>query len=178
MSVSRAVDAYEITAVLNRYCRGVDRADAELVRSCFHDTAQEVRGDRVLDRNEFVDLLMVRTRQRYKSVMHHIGNTWFDFRGDDDVRVETYVVAHSIGVDQSDPRFNRSVGVRYVDDFSRRADGVWRIADRAVVTDWVHTEALELPTEGLRGTRDRSDPSYQSLVSPVPADSQIKSDNR
>jgi hypothetical protein len=39
MTLEELVAKQEITELMNRYCRGIDRFDWDLVRSCYHDDA-------------------------------------------------------------------------------------------------------------------------------------------
>ena len=56
IDVRAIADRQEIHDVLARYCRGVDRADPELLRSVYHEGARH-RGEQDLEaRTEFVDL--------------------------------------------------------------------------------------------------------------------------
>jgi len=57
------------------------------------------------------------------------------------------------------------MGGRYVDRFERR-DGVWKIAERQGVNEWLRYEAASDRgfwdgSADQRGCRDRSDPVYQ-----------------
>jgi len=38
-AITELVDERDIRNVLTRYCRGIDRIDMELVRSCYHPDA-------------------------------------------------------------------------------------------------------------------------------------------
>ena len=86
--------------------------------------------------------------------MHFIGNVLVEPDGDR-ARAETYLVAyHHLRASTTKPERDYLVGLRYVDDFERRA-GEWRIAARICVFEsresipW-HREA------GCRPRRPRS----------------------
>ena len=44
-AIAELLDERAICKVVLRYCRGVDRMDRELVRSCFHDDAEDQHGN-------------------------------------------------------------------------------------------------------------------------------------
>ena len=46
---ARLLARQEILEVLARYARGVDRADGELLRSCYHEGAMEEHGSTYVD---------------------------------------------------------------------------------------------------------------------------------
>ena len=39
--IQKLIDKQEIYEVLTRYCQGVDRCDVELIKSVYHEDAQE-----------------------------------------------------------------------------------------------------------------------------------------
>lgn len=153
-------DRDEIREVLNRYCRGVDRRNWELMRTAFHDDAVDEHGEV----NGSADDLVEFTRKRHERVlqsMHAITNVSIVATSGDKAWVECYCTAHqtmSRGGDR--PPAHLSIGCRYVDLFERR--GEWRIARRHVRYDWVYSIKVErdfLPTspELLRSGRDGDD---------------------
>ena len=44
MTLEELVAKQEISELLHRYCRGIDRFDRDLVRSCYHDDADDDHG--------------------------------------------------------------------------------------------------------------------------------------
>src|SRR5215207_1086948 len=88
------IDQQHIRDVIYRYCRGIDRCDYELVRSCYHPDAIDDHGDYVGDIEGFLD----HVRQglpRFERTMHFIGNVLVevDARGQR-ARAESYIVAY------------------------------------------------------------------------------------
>ena len=154
----------EIAEVIHRYCRGIDRLDRELVLSCYHPGAIDAHGSFVGPVEEFV-VWCWPILSKHTSTMHFIGNLLveLDPHDDDVAHVETYAIAHHRG-DPADPKRNLITGCRYVDRFVR-ADGVWRIAHRDAVTDWVRVDDPQHQwpiSEALAvGRRDRTDPVYR-----------------
>jgi len=153
----------EIRTVLLRYCRGVDRLDRALVRSCFHDDAVDSHGNFEGDVESLLDW-MWGVLSKFDSSMHFVGNMLIEVEGEL-ARAETYGIAFHRG-DPAKPHRNLVNGFRYVDRFERR-DEAWRIARRTVVTEWTRVDVPEnwWPTpEGiLCGTRGPDDPVYEPL---------------
>lgn len=152
----------EIAEVVLRYCRGIDRMDRELVRSCYHDDAVDQHGTFRGTADEYVDWAF-RLLERYSMTFHFVGNLLVELDGDDVARCETYGIAHHRG-DPDDPVSNLVTGFRFIDRFERRGGGPWLIAHRIATTEWVRVDdpahhwpiKPELPT----GRRDRTDPVY------------------
>src|SRR5882762_10283469 len=125
------LDEREITAVLHRYTRGVDRCDAAAIKSVYHPDARDRHGDFDGLGIDFADYLIRDERLRtITASSHYVSNMTIEFDGDR-AFVETYFIAVLVKADHS----LLSVGGRYIDRFERRADE-WKIADRLAVTDW------------------------------------------
>jgi hypothetical protein len=166
----RLGDVRAIEEVVLRYCRGIDRLDLDLVRSCYHPDATDTHGTFSGTVDEFVAWVGGLLR-RYDATFHLVANHLVDFAsadptGEADVAVsETYGVAHHRSSDP-DPRRNLTVGFRFVDRFERR-DGRWRIAERVATTEWVQAPApgsrWPVPDDGAVGRRDGDDPLARML---------------
>ncbi|MDI2129693.1 nuclear transport factor 2 family protein [Yinghuangia seranimata] len=162
-AVSRLLARQEIHDVVLRYCRGIDRMDLDLVRSCYHPDATDDHGSFTGTADEFV-AWVGRLLPRYETTMHLVANHLAEFPEDsaDLARAETYGIAFHRSA-SPDPRGNLTIGFRYVDDFARR-DGVWRIARRVATTEWVRVDDPEgwwpVPDGVSTGRRDRTDPVY------------------
>src|ERR1700728_2103945 len=84
-------DREEITDVLVRYCRGIDRLDEVLVRSCYHPDAIDNHGLY----NGSVDHFVANAFARQRSLVlacHYLHNISIELRGDTAV-CETYGMA-------------------------------------------------------------------------------------
>jgi hypothetical protein len=152
-----------IRSVVLRYCRGADRLDRELVRSCYHPDATDEHGSFSGGVDEFLEWVF-RVLGRYGTTMHFVGNLLVELSPDDPdlARCETYGIAFHRSAGE-DPRGNLMTGFRYVDRFERRS-GEWRIARRIAVSEWSRvddrTHWWPIP-DGMRtGRRDRTDPVY------------------
>ena len=87
--LERLIAEAEIRRVVTRYCRGIDRMDLELVRSCYHDDAHDEHGSF----SGTVDAYLEWVRpllEKYDATMHFIGNQLVDFDDADTAWVETY----------------------------------------------------------------------------------------
>lgn len=155
-----------IRDTLMRYCRGVDRCDAELVRSAYHPDATDDHGYWKGRGWDFAAFIVAAKLADNDWTTHAVRNVLVEV--DTDVahvaHVESYVEASLKPHDVDEVRV--FVG-RYVDRFELR-DGDWLIADRVVVHDWDDARPLQpggigLPLAGFaRGTRgDHTDPVYR-----------------
>jgi SnoaL-like domain len=151
--LSNLADQQEIRDAIYRYCRGIDRRDLALVRSCFHADATDDHGDFRGTVDEFV-AYVERTLPRYERTMHFIGNVLVEVGHEalsDKARAESYVVAyHRQSATDTKPARDFVVNLRYVDDFERR-EGTWRIATRVCVVEFARLDTV-LPGGWSPGT--------------------------
>ena len=156
--VQELLDKQAISEAIMRYCRGIDRADAELINSAYHPDAWDEH-----DGHEFTGLTVgpgiVETLLRsMKVTRHNVGTQLIEVYGDEAV-AETYCTGnHTLMSGRRVHTF-----VRYLDRFERR-DGEWKVIHRMSITD----PSEMLPpiqdtghTPPDLGRRDRTDPSYQ-----------------
>jgi hypothetical protein len=123
-----------IRAVPQRYARGVDRRDWEMVRGCFTDdcTVQGTLQTAPID--PYVEALAPGV-EAYEATMHFMGNQYVEVEaGARAGYVETYAVAYHLEAPGTglDDLF---MGVRYCDDV-RLDDGRWLIWRRQVFKQW------------------------------------------
>jgi hypothetical protein len=157
----------EITEVVLRYCRGIDRCDEAMLRSCFHPDARHQHGGFKGTSADFCSFALAIVRE-VEFTHHQVGPVSIELDGEV-AHTETYFTAlHRFGdapPPGGRPHEDRFSGGRYVDRFERR-DGVWRIAERHGVSEWMRYEAssdrgfYDAPSE-QRGRRDRGDPVYK-----------------
>ncbi|WP_419919468.1 nuclear transport factor 2 family protein [Candidatus Poriferisocius sp.] len=157
----------DITDLLHRYCRGVDRLDMELVRSCYHPDATDSHGTFHGSVEEYLEW-SERLLRRYTATLHTLSNILIEIgpiagTGEAPVRwarSEAYGVAyHRTG--GGEPELNLTVGFRFIDDLSSRDGGPWLIQRRVATTEWVHEQQYRPVDPRFRqGRRDRSDPLY------------------
>jgi hypothetical protein len=160
-SLQRLLDEEAIKKVHIRYCRGIDRMDWDLIRSCYHPDAIDDHGDYVGGIDGFIDFCKAGC-PTFTSTTHFTGNQLVEIDGDV-AWAEHYARAfHRLPQDEQGVVKELVVNCRYADRFERR-DGEWRIAHRTVIVDSDRVVAVGeswVPPEQLRGARDRTDPTY------------------
>lgn len=165
--LARLLDQNEIRDVIYRYCRGIDRCDYDLVRSCYHTDASDDHGDFRGGVEDFIAYVQ-RGLPRFERTMHFIGNLLVEPDGDH-ARAESYIVAHHhLRESRTKPERDFVAGLRYVDDFERR-DRVWRIAARLCVFEWSRIDPVApggwAPDDAATtGRRDRDDAVYTPSI--------------
>jgi hypothetical protein len=166
----RTDDIIAIQQVLARYCRGIDRLDADLIRSVYWPDAMDDHGPFVGSREEFVTWVMREMAARHTVTGHAINQSHFEFR-ENRAAVETHfaVRSHPAGVEP--PQF-RVLSGRYLDVMEQR-EGEWRILSRVTIYDsGGNSDGLPLHNfPHVAGSRTRADPSYaifDTLNGPLP----------
>ena len=163
-AIAALLDRREIEDVILRYCRGIDRGDLELVRSCYWPDATDSHGGFSGTRDEFVAWVEA-LLARFESTSHFVGNLLVELAGDVAV-VETYAIAFHRSPEPK-ASLNSIVGVRYVDRFEKRG-GAWKIARRVCVTEWSRVDdvagRLPIAPGHVRGARGKGDALYELLA--------------
>jgi hypothetical protein len=160
-SLQRLIDEAAIKKVHIRYCRGVDRMDWDLIRSCYHPDAIDDHGEYVGGIDGFIEYCKKGT-PNFEGTFHFTGNQLVEVDGDS-AWAEHYARAyHRVAAEPGGSPKDLVTNVRYVDRFERR-NGEWRILKRVVVVDTDRVDPVNerwVPEVQLRGRRDKSDPSY------------------
>jgi hypothetical protein len=162
-TAEQLADIHAIENVAKRYSRGVDRLDAECMKSAYWPDAVDDHGVFVGNAWEFVDHCMV-SHLRWRSTMHCVYNHYVELIDADNARGESYNVTHLFRADADvmDTWFGR-----YLDRYEKR-EGEWRIAHRVCVHEGTTSDALNpMPIASDRfrqGSFDR--PSAGRLVGP------------
>jgi ketosteroid isomerase-like protein len=153
----QAAAAEQIRQAVLRYCRGVDRLDAGLMRSAYHDDATDDHG---VFTGPAADLCerVVRSHRRYEATMHCVLNHAIDIADGTHATGEVYNVTYLLRADDGGRRLDTWWG-RYLDEYECR-DGRWAIAHRVCVHEWTRSEPLgdAMPIEAHRfrqGGEDR-----------------------
>jgi hypothetical protein len=162
MTIQRMLDKAEIRDVHLRYCRGVDRMDWDLVRSCYHLEATDDHGAYKGGIDGFIAWVSSGL-PRFESTTHFTGNQLVEVDGDSAWAEHYARVYHRRGATFEAPAADLIVNVRYVDRMERR-DGEWRIASRVLIADSdrldpVAATWVDMPLTPSR--RDKTDFSYQ-----------------
>jgi hypothetical protein len=161
-------DREAIRDVIYRYCRAVDRADTELLKSCYWPDGFDDHGffgGNAWEFAEFVTpLLRVTT-----STTHSCSNPIIELDGAE-AFCETQVdVIHRLADGES--QIYEWAQCRYLDKFEKR-DGEWRIAIRTATADGLHyikmsSDLLATRSVGMTdnwlpvGARSPDDPVYR-----------------
>ena len=151
---------------LMRCARGLDRGDAERVRSAHHPGARVDCGAYRGDIEGFCEWLGESLSGRASCTFHKLGNVLITVDGER-AYGETYAIVHRVGGEASAPQ-DLILGLRYLDRFECRG-GEWRIAERQVSYEWERRIPLgpqQLAEGYRRGRRDGGDP-VQSWKAPV-----------
>lgn len=167
MSVDALLDKQEIHDVLVRFCRGVDRLDEAVLRSCFHDDALDDHGMFRGSADDFVDYVLASARTMIATV-HSITNVSIELDGDR-AGSEAYVTVVMRTARSAGGEADHLILARYIDRFERRDGGQWLIAERTVAYDLTRIDPVAgewtLGDAFTRGARDTGDPSYHVLLS-------------
>lgn len=153
-------DKIAIREVLEKYCRGIDRRDFELVRSCYHEEAFDEHGTLFRgSRDAFVNFIGPYLDQ-FSATTHHLTNALIDVSGDT-AESESYILANHVTKGWA-PQ-NIIASGRYLDKFDRR-DGRWRIIHRTGLADWSTVSGgFEGWQEDLIGVPGPADASFRLL---------------
>lgn len=164
MTVDELIARQQITDLVGRYMRGLDRLDAALLRATFHDDAQTDYGFYKGGPDGFVAMAMGALRDHLAN-HHMIGQVAIELDGDvaDVAYGEVYFQAFHRLLRAGEPR-DLFIAGRYVDRYERRA-GEWKLAYRSEVNDWSRDDPASdtyftAQPLGLRGARAPDDASY------------------
>lgn len=135
MNLDELTAHIEIRQALVRYCRGVDRGDAELIKSAFHEDAKDEHGPFTGNREELAALIVSRFDAAGITGQHQLTNIYIELDGDR-ARVESYFLALRPQRDAAGNPELVPLSGRYLDRFERRGR-LWRIMFRQVVFDWM-----------------------------------------
>ena len=128
-SVAELSDLQCIREVANRYCRGVDRLDAQEMKSAYWPDATDDHGAFNGNAHDFADLCMV-AHLKYRSTGHCIFNHHIELEpAGTTARGEIYCVTWLFHA--ATPVLDTWYG-RYLDRYEKRGDE-WRIIERVCV---------------------------------------------
>jgi len=151
----------DIHDVLVRYCRGADRCDAAMMKSCFHDDAWDDHGFFRGPASEFAEQAARNLRERFLSTKHYMTNESVEINADE-ARSETYVLA-ILRMFKEGAMFDITMSARYLDHFECR-NGQWRIVHRLLVSDGTRVDKVKQEdvrlNQGKVGRRGAEDPSF------------------
>jgi hypothetical protein len=151
-----------ITEVIHRYCRGIDRMDRELTRSCWHVGGTADYGAHIHQGtgDSFVEWVWPVHEQGFSAHSHQITNVLIEVDPGGERAVSEAYVTVTLRTRDGDDIVDRG---RYLDRWERR-DGRWAIAHRRHVSD---VGSVYRPVADAGGgapsaaRRGRDDPSYE-----------------
>ena len=154
-------DREAITDQIYRYCRAMDRMDAELGYSIWHEDGTADYGVQVFQGSgrDFID----HVNKQHAHLLHHshqMSNVVIELDGNR-AGSESYVTA-TLRLNRGDGLKQMTVWSRYIDTWSKR-DGRWALDHRIAIRDFDEIRVVTAMYDHDRGKRDRSDPSYQVL---------------
>jgi len=151
------LDKQQITELLYRYCRAVDRIDRELGYTVWHENAEADYGSIYQGSGRGVTDFICDAHKFGVVHSHQITNVIIELDGDV-ARSEAYITSGMILMDGDQPKQVTTRG-RYLDRWSRR-DQRWGIEKRFFVGDINEIRPIALASIVPRFRLDRDDPSY------------------
>lgn len=154
-------DKQQITELIYRYCRAVDRIDLPLGHSIWHaDATADYGADYYQGPGPGV---IDRICRDHESLLHHshqVSNILIDLDG---YRAgsEAYCFA-TLRMMRGEALTQMTVWTRYIDRWSRR-DGGWGLDHRHAVRDFDEVRAVTAMSDPQTARRDHDDPSYTVL---------------
>lgn len=154
-SPAELADRSAIEDVIYTHSRGVDRADAAILKSAYWPDAEVAYGSFNGPAHEFCDLLAAGIR-RYRATHHQVSNISARVSAENAV-VESYVTAyHYLDASETNPGTDTEMTYfgRYVDHMQQR-NRVWKLLFRQVVMDW---------NQNLKTSADFGGPTFAGLA--------------
>jgi hypothetical protein len=150
-------EIYELCCL---YMRGLDRLDAGLLLSVFHEDGWCEYGFSNCPPGEFVEFA-IKALGDHEANQHMIGNVLIELEGEEAFGEVYFRAYHKIATEQDFE--DVIIAGRYLDRYEKR-DGQWKMAYRSERVDWSRTEPsadsyFELDPNCLRGGR-RDDAVY------------------
>jgi hypothetical protein len=160
--MGRADDRFAIIDLAALYMRGLDRLDGDLLAAQFWSDARLEYGIFSGGPGDFAAFCMA-ALQDHDANQHMLGQHLVDFTGPDEAFGEVYYQAYHRTTDEAGAKRDLFIAGRYVDRYERRA-GVWKIAYRSELVDWLRDEAacdaMLQHAPFIIGARKPADPLY------------------
>jgi SnoaL-like domain len=134
------LDKQAIAEVLIRYARACDRADEQMLRSCFHPDSVHRHGRFQGKSSDFVDFAM-KIILGTKLERHLMTNIMVEVDGDSAVSECYYLAYHRQPNPQTQEDEDYFQGGRFIDRLEKR-NGEWRIAARVGLVDFERFDPL------------------------------------
>ncbi len=163
--LEEAADKIEIMELSATYMRGLDRLDGEIQRTVFWEDAFLSYGIYEGGPEGFVDYCQ-NALKTHASNHHFLGQIQIELAGDEAYGEVYYQAYHRVTNEAGEPR-DLFISGRYVDRYERR-DGIWKIAYRSELVDWVREDAAAdswfTGSQMIIGARKPDDPLYKREV--------------
>jgi hypothetical protein len=162
-------DRQEILDCIARNSRGNDRFDAELTSSSYHEDGYPVLGPSQTPSSKCGEQAIGGYAASCEASMHNVTTHSCEIDGDT-AHAESYVIGLFV---EKGGETSRITAGRYIDRFEKR-DGQWKIALRRATIEILLEGRAQMPNgtallgSGLfKGSRDRSDTSYERPLTPA-----------
>ncbi len=171
--ISELWDKQEITEVIYKFARALDRVDGDLMKSTYWEEAIEEHQDPIFpdlfawndNAHAFVPIAM-KGFEALEISQHRISNVLIELDGDT-AKAEAYVYAYHVAKDEEGIEHEGILGGRHLFNFVKKGD-VWKIQHRNTLFDWnrnnkataIWSEKFE---DKYRGQRNKTDDSYNYL---------------
>lgn len=157
-----AQDRFAIIDLAALYMRGLDRLDGVLLAAQFWPDARCEYGIFSGSPADFAAFCMAALKDHDRN-HHMIGQHLIDFVSDDEAFGEVYYQAWHRTTDATGAKRDLVIAGRYVDRYERKA-GVWKIAYRSELVDWLRddpaSDAMLAAAPFIIGQRKPADPLY------------------
>lgn len=148
----------QISELIYRYCRAVDRLDIPLGHAIWHEDGTADYGADVYQGSGrgVIDHICAQHRHALRH-SHQVTNLLIELAGDR-AASETYVIA-TLRIARGEAQQQIMVWTRYLDRWSRR-EGRWGLDHRIALRDFDERREVQAVSVDERSRRDREDPSY------------------
>jgi SnoaL-like domain len=157
-----AGDRFAIIDLAAHYMRGLDRLDEALVAGQFWPEARLEYGIFSGGPAEFAAFCMAALKDHDRN-QHLLGQHLIDFASGDEAFGEVYYQAYHRTTDDAGAKRDLVIAGRYIDRYERRG-GVWKIAYRSELVDWLRddpaADAMLAAAPFIIGARKPDDPLY------------------
>jgi ketosteroid isomerase-like protein len=164
-ALQEMIDEFQLRKLVHAYCRAVDRGDIAALRDLYHRDAVDAHGGFSTGSVDQFFQQLAAARPYIRTMQHNITTVNFAIAGHS-AEGEIYTIAfHTLAGKERD--VDVVVGGRYLDKYEKR-DGVWKLIERTIVTDWARVKdpssldmSHSITKDTLKGALDETDPSYQ-----------------
>ena len=164
--VQLLLDEREIRNVQTRWCRAVDRADLDLMKSCFYEDGVDHHAPFFESTFGAMAETFVQSLEKLATnSMYTLGNLSIEIDGNV-ARTESYLCSQLILPERAESgnKVMAFTGLRYLDRFEKR-HGEWRIAERWFVQEWRLFPEVPEPTKMMGSIPPPAEWTLKPIVS-------------